>query len=88
MKLFKFYAILGLLIITGSCQEKSVKEPTKKVVAEKPLTILDSIANAHGFQQWKNINAVDFTFNVDRNGNHFQRSWYWNTKTNAITYSF
>lgn len=60
---------------------------TKKVV--KNLTqeegILEKVANAHGFQNWGNIKEIKFTFNVDRDTSHFERTWIWKPRTNDIT---
>lgn len=47
--------------------------------------ILEKVANAHGFQNWKNVSEIKFTFNVDRDTTHFERDWTWNPKTNDIT---
>ncbi|MFS4494777.1 hypothetical protein [Maribacter sp. 2308TA10-17] len=48
-------------------------------------TILQKVANANGFQNWKNVEEIKFTFNVDRDTTHFERDWTWNPKTNDIT---
>jgi len=48
-------------------------------------SILEKVANAHGFQNWKNIQEIKFTFNVDRDTTHFERDWTWKPKTNDIT---
>lgn len=48
-------------------------------------TILQKIANANGFQNWKKVEEIKFTFNVDRDTSHFERSWAWKPKTNNIT---
>lgn len=42
------------------------------------------IANAHGFENWTHVNEIQFTFNVDRDSNHFERSWTWNPKTDDV----
>ncbi len=42
------------------------------------------IANANGFENWKDVQAIAFTFNVERNGNHFSRSWFWNPTTGGV----
>lgn len=60
---------------------------TKNVV--KNLTqeesILEKVANAHGFQHWNNVKEIKFAFNVDRDTSHFERTWIWKPKTNDIT---
>ena len=42
------------------------------------------IAEAHGIENWNGISEIGFTFNVDRNGSHFWRSWTWKPKTGDI----
>ena len=48
-------------------------------------SILEKIANAHGYENWKNIEEIKFTFNVDRDTSHFERTWIWQPKTKDIT---
>lgn len=47
--------------------------------------IAQQIADANGIQNWKHVSEISFTFNVDRDGNHFERSWIWKPKTQDIT---
>lgn len=54
----------------------SCKKETK--VKTKPLTISQEIANAHGFENWKNVSEVQFTFAENRN-------WIWKPKSNDVT---
>lgn len=71
-----------LVATTISCKtEKKQETPQPK----KEYTILEKVAHAHGFENWKNINKLAFTFNVDRDTNHFERSWIWKTKQNMVT---
>lgn len=51
---------------------------------KKELSIAQKIAHTHGYEQWKNITEIQFTFNVDRGDNHFERSWTWNPKTDDV----
>jgi hypothetical protein len=61
-------------------------EPKKEAgTAEKELSVIDKIAQAHGFENWKNVHSLQFTFNVDRDTAHFERHWNWNVKTNEVT---
>ena len=51
----------------------------------KDLTVAEKIANAHGFENWKNVEQVQFTFQVDRDsikGNG--RSWQWHPKKDSV----
>ncbi len=47
--------------------------------------ILEKVANANGFENWEKVEELTFTFNVDRDTTHFERSWVWKPKTNDIT---
>jgi hypothetical protein len=78
MKKLIYITFIGLSFI--SCKQKSeTKQPEKKIsVAEK-------IANAHGFENWKQVSQIQFTFNVDRDSSHFDRSYICKPKTNQVT---
>ena len=73
MKNLILIAVLTLFII--SCKEKKETIPEPEV---KELTIAEKIANAHGFENWKHVSQINFTFNE-------QRNWSWNTKSNEVT---
>ncbi|WP_308990569.1 hypothetical protein QLS71_003700 [Mariniflexile litorale] len=62
-----------ILIISISCKKK---EENKGIETE--LSTAEKIANAHGFENWKNVSKIAFNFNQ-------KRSWEWNPKTNVIT---
>lgn len=59
-----------------SCKEKEVK---------KPLNAVEKVAYAHGFEHWDQVEEIEFTFNVDRDTTHFERSWEWRPKQNEVT---
>ena len=66
-----------------SCQEKS-----KKFVEPKPsLSILDSIANTHGYANWSKIDSIRFTFNVVR-AQGYKRTWIWDVRKQEVTSIF
>ena len=76
----KKYSLITLIILLSfSCKQKE-----EKVIEVKPLTIAEKIANAHGFENWKNVVNIHFTFNVDRDSSHFERTWAWKPKTNDV----
>lgn len=79
MKVFLF--IFSILFLATSCKSDK-KEDTKTV--ENKLTIAEKIANANGFENWKDVSQIDFTFNVDRDTTHFERSWSWQPKTGDV----
>lgn len=59
---------------------------TKKAVksSTQDENILEKVANAHGLQNWSEVEEIKFTFNVDRDTSHFERTWIWKPKTNDI----
>ena len=80
----KFFRPLFLFfIVINHCCKTDKKEVPDLAVVES--TILQKIANAHGFEHWKKVNQIEFTFNVDRDSTHFERSWIWKPKSNDVT---
>jgi len=72
-----------LVISCNSEKKKTIIEETSK-----KLTIAEKIANAHGYENWKNVSEVKFTFKVDRDTIKGQgRSWVWRPKENKVSMS-
>ena len=82
MKSIKSFLVFFILI-NYSCktEKKEVSSPNEEV----ELNVLQKIANAHGYEQWKKVNQIQFTFNVDRDSTHFERTWVWKPKSNEVT---
>ncbi|MEO1030876.1 MAG: hypothetical protein AAFX55_05705 [Bacteroidota bacterium] len=71
------------LLLLSSC--KSEKKETGIEETPKELTIAEKIANAHGFENWKNVAEVRFTFKVDRDTIKGKgRSWVWRPKDDKV----
>ena len=77
------YFLLSLLMaaVLGSCKTEVKKEEP----AEEAPDILEEVALAHGFEHWKNVDILAFTFNVDRDTIHFERSWTWDVRKQEVT---
>lgn len=75
-----FIYVLALTFVVVSC-----KENKNSGSFAKPLSVAEKVAFAHGFENWKNISEIDFTFNVDRDSSHTERSWRWKPKLGDIT---
>lgn len=73
----------ALVIFVTTTSFILAKRAVKNRTQEK--NILEQVADAHGFQNWGNVNKIKFTFNVDRDTSHFERTWIWKPKTNDIT---
>ena len=61
------------------------KEDKQLTIESEPLNMAHKIANAHGFENWDKVSQINFTFNVDKDSSHFERSWTWKPKTNDVT---
>ncbi|WP_224489660.1 hypothetical protein [Robertkochia flava] len=70
-----FSVLLVLAAITFSCND----------TPEKPLSFTEKVAMANGLDNWNTIDELRFTFNVDRDTMHFERSWIWNPKTGQVS---
>lgn len=79
-KLYAFCLIFLTIISCKTDTKKQVENDTKEV------SILEKIANAHGYENWNKVQQISFTFNVDRDSSHFERSWVWKPKTNDVTH--
>lgn len=71
--------LVAIVLSLTAVQETSAQNESAET------SILQKVANAHGFENWKDVTTLKFTFNVDRGSDHFERSWVWNTDTNDIT---
>jgi len=75
-----YLSLICLLLVSACKSEKSETLETKE------LTIAEKIANAHGFENWKNVEEVRFTFKVDRDTIKGKgRSWVWEPKNDRVT---
>ena len=86
----RLLTILCLTTILLSCKTETKKATIEKEnisEEQKELTIAEKIAKAHGFDNWKNVNQIEFTFNVDRGENHFERIWMWQPKNDYVVSS-
>lgn len=75
--------ILILIVLTSFIFNCKQKEDSKNV-AEKEWSTAEKIANAHGFENWKDVSELHFTFNVERDTAHFERSWIWKPKSDDV----
>ncbi len=89
---------LLLVLLTGiSCKnevkqtqsyedETEVKNPEPITdTKEKITTTAEAIAYANGFKNWDKVSQIKFTFNIDRDTIHSERSWTWKPKEDIVT---
>lgn len=75
------YIAIAFIALFISCKIDKKETPKEQT---KDLSVLEKIANAHGFENWKSVEEINFTFNVDRDSTHFERSWTWNPRNNGV----
>ena len=81
--LLPFIAIFTFSLV--SCEESANKKTEQIQENEsKELSYLQKIANANGIKAWKDVNKISYTFNVDRDTTHFERSWEWQPKNGKV----
>ncbi len=71
--------ILALVVYVITLFVFSSFAQTKNSFAEK-------VADAYGFNNFKNVKSISFTFNVKTKDKTFVRNWYWEPATNKVTY--
>lgn len=74
----------SLIIVTVFVFVFSCKQKVETKTIEKEWSTAEKIANANGFENWKKVSELQFTFNVDRDTTHFERSWTWHPKTDEV----
>jgi hypothetical protein len=70
------------IVLLFSCNSNLKQEVAQ---TEQQKSVQEKIAESHGFKNWDQVSKLHFTFNVDREGNHFDRSWIWEPKNNRVT---
>lgn len=92
MNTFLTVIVIALMISCNTATKQdntstndTVPTSNETAVFSKELTEAQKIANVYGHEQWDDVRLISFTFNVDRDGNHFERSWHWNRTKNEVT---
>lgn len=78
----KIIALISIIALTFSCKKNTNKSESNLT---NEISIAESIASAHGFENWKNVSEIQFTFNLDRDSSHFSRAWTWKPKTGDVS---
>jgi hypothetical protein len=75
-----FFTGTLLLFLFAQCKPKA-EEPAEPV---EPQTVPEQIALAHGYDNWKSVEKLSFSFNFEGGNRTFKRSWVWEPKTNMV----
>jgi hypothetical protein len=87
----KIFTLILLSVALWSCQSQKDKKGEIQSSSETGKTsmeessLLEEIANANGYSNWPDVETFKYTFNVDAGGNHSERSWEWNPKTDQVS---
>ena len=71
--------IIPLLIVISCFKSFGQETGNNKI-----NSIAKKIAQAHGIDYWDRVTQIAFTFNVDKDTTHSDRSWVWKPKSNDI----
>jgi hypothetical protein len=75
--------LAGLLIM--SCKEAPKQETAQQQEDAEPKNLLELLADKHGYEHWEQVERIAFTFNVDRDTAHSERSWIWDIGADRVT---
>lgn len=79
----KYFSIVICFFLLVAC--KSENKASEVQEETKELSIAQKIANAHGYENWKKVSEVKFTFRVDKDTIKGQgRSWNWSPKQDKV----
>jgi hypothetical protein len=80
-----FLALCAVLILLAGCKNESEKTDIPESLSSKEESITAKIAYSNGFENFEQVNQLNFTFNVKVNDTvRSQRSWKWSPKENKI----
>ncbi len=80
----KYSLIITIICGIGLIACKAEKKQEKPTI-EKELSLIEKVAYKSGFENWYNVDVLQFTFNVDRDTSHFERTWIWSVSKNQVT---
>ncbi|MDR6301240.1 hypothetical protein [Mesonia maritima] len=84
MKSKSLLLLCCLSLFIFSCKNKSTPSSEAEEKTPQKENILQKVANAHGIENWSKIKELQYTFNVDRDSSHYERSWKWQPKENKV----
>lgn len=85
MKKRSFSLLEALALAITGCGEAPKSQEIAMAEEIPPKTLLEKLADKHGFEHWDQVARLQFTFNVDRGENHFERTWIWEPQTQRVT---
>ncbi len=79
----RFLVLIAIAASLIACKNDPKEEPS---TIEESQELSQQVADASGLESWKDVKQVDFTFNVERNGEVMPgRQWQWNPQSEDVT---
>ena len=89
----KISLFLALIALLFSCKNNQEQTPENQEQTQEQTEVIEqedtpamAVARAHGYDQWQDVNQLDFTFNIDRGEMHIERSFMWFPRENRVIY--
>lgn len=88
MKFNTAFIVMMLFLVSCNNDKNPDEEQIEAQVVEevKQQSTLEKIAESYGFQQWKNVNEVAFSFVVNPGEKEFERRWIWYPKLDKVSF--
>jgi len=64
-----------------------IEQNDTKPVDKKIISTAEAIAKANGMDNWEKVKEINFTFNMDIDSSHYERSWNWKPKKNEVIFT-
>jgi hypothetical protein len=80
------FILFGVFLLASSC--KNNQENNEEAIVVAPAveqSLAQKVSERAGIKNWYNVSRIDFTFNVESNGNNrSERAWSWQPKENIV----
>jgi len=73
----KLIYICFIALFSMACKQNAETKTIEPETVEPEVSVAEKIANAHGFENWKNVSEISFTF-------FGKRHWTWQPKSNDV----
>lgn len=84
MKPTLYVFVFAMLVISCNTTPNSSTEKNTPKENIPELTYIEKLAHANGFENWDDVEEVQFSFNVNNNANEFKRDWRWLVKDEMV----
>ena len=84
MQMRQYLVLIAAFTALISCKQENKQE----ITVSEESALYEQVAVESGIESWDEVKTVDFTFNVDRNGETVvSRHWKWLPQSDQVTFS-